>query len=94
MRLIDADELIERISRNDDLPWNLDKACQTAFISCLKHTKTAYDIDKVKTQLKNITLEELNVTEAQFEMDQGEYSCYCSISLYDATQIIERGGME
>lgn len=25
MRLVDVGELIERISRNDDLPWNLDK---------------------------------------------------------------------
>lgn len=56
MRLIDADELIESISRNDDLPWNLDKVCQAAFISCLKHTKTAYDVDDVIKKLLSESL--------------------------------------
>lgn len=56
MRLIDADELIERIKKNDDLPWNLDKVSQTAFVSCLKHTKTAYDVDDVIKRLLSESL--------------------------------------
>lgn len=43
MRLIDADFLIKEIKNNDNLPWNLDKISQTAFISCLEHTRTAYE---------------------------------------------------
>lgn len=53
MRLIDVDALIERINKNDDLPWNLDKTMQVAFISCLKHTPTAYDVDKMTEQLED-----------------------------------------
>ena len=33
--LIDADLLIERIRKNDDLPWNLDKLSQISFESCI-----------------------------------------------------------
>ena len=39
-RLIDADSLIERIRKNDDLPWNLDKLSQIAFESCIKAQPT------------------------------------------------------
>ena len=46
-RLIDADEFIERIKRNDDLPWNLGKVEQAAFESCVKHQPTAYDVEYV-----------------------------------------------
>ena len=52
MRLIDADKLIERIKENNDLPWNLSKVDQAAFISCLKHAETSYDIEKVGKQLE------------------------------------------
>lgn len=52
-RLIDADLLIERIRSNDDLPWNLDKVAQTAFESCVRHSSTAYDVDKVISGLKS-----------------------------------------
>lgn len=53
MRLIDADALIERINKNDDLPWNLDKTMQVVFISCLKHTPIAYDVYKMTEQLED-----------------------------------------
>lgn len=46
MRLIDADALIEEINKNDSLPWNLDRISQRAFVSCIEHTKTAYDVDE------------------------------------------------
>lgn len=34
-RLIDADLLIERIRKNDVLPWDLDKSSQIAFEYCI-----------------------------------------------------------
>ena len=62
MRLIDCDELIERIQRNDNLPWNLDKVSQTAFISCLKKTNTAYNVDEVIKQIQDLHLRLANDT--------------------------------
>lgn len=64
MRLIDADALIEKIKKNDGLPWHLDKISQCAFISCIKHAQTAYDVDKVVERLERTMLNRANPCEA------------------------------
>ncbi|MCD8068510.1 MAG: hypothetical protein LUE87_06445, partial [Lachnospiraceae bacterium] len=46
-KYIDADVLIERIEKNEDLSWNLDKVSQAAFISILNHIP-AVDVEPVR----------------------------------------------
>lgn len=46
MRPIDADEMIKEVEKNDSLPWNLDHISKVAFITCIKHMATLFDIRK------------------------------------------------
>lgn len=53
---------------------------------------TAYNPDKVVEQLTQESIKTLGISKTQFAMDEGEYSSYCSLSLYDAIEIVKKGG--
>ena len=63
-------------------------------LDAIDNLPIAYDPDKVVEQLTQESRKTLNVSEAQFDMDYGEYSSYCSLSLYDAIEIVKKGGQE
>lgn len=93
MRLIDADLLIERIKRNDDLPWNLDKIMQTAFESCVRHSPTAYDVDKVVERLEM----QRKIAEKDKKESFEEWRHYWEglMDAYEmAMEIVKKGGIE
>lgn len=49
----------------------------------------AFDLDKVINELEKLSIEELGVSESQFEMDKGEYSSYCTLCLYDVEKLLK-----
>lgn len=51
---------------------------------------TAFDLDKVIAELEKLSMEELGVSESQFEMDKGEYSSYCTLCLYDVIELLKK----
>ena len=55
----------------------------------IRSQPTAYDVDGVVEQLTQESIKTLGITETQFAMDKGEYSSYCSLSLYDAIRIMK-----
>ena len=50
----------------------------------------AFDLDKVIAELEKLSMEELGVSESQFEMDKGEYSSYCTLCLYDVVELLKK----
>lgn len=71
-RLIDADLLIERIRKNDDLPWNLDKISQIAFESCITAQPTA-KVPLIDTTNKWIPCSERVPEMHKEQLEDGEY---------------------
>ena len=51
---------------------------------------TAFDLDKVIAELEKLSIEELGVSESQFEIDKGEYSSYCTLCLYDVVELLKK----
>ena len=43
-------------------------------------------IEKLIGRLEEVTIETLGISKGQFAMDKGEYSSYCSLSLYDVKE--------
>lgn len=82
MRLIYADAMLERLEE-----WNtkdkIDKALYNFALNRVMEQPTAYDIDKVVEELKE---------SATYDTywDDGGYS----IDLYDAIEIVRRGGVD
>jgi len=60
-------------------------------IQNIKDEPTSYDVDGVVERLTQESIKTLGITETQFAMDKGEYSSYCSLSLYDAIRIVKGG---
>lgn len=54
----------------------------------------AYNVDKVIEQLEECAIIELGITKEKFEMDRGEYSGYCALSLTETKEIVKSGGIE
>lgn len=54
MRLIDADELIEYIQGSDELLDSKKDEC----IECINDCDTAYDMDKVVNEIKELSIRE------------------------------------
>lgn len=52
-RLIDADDLIDRIKRNDDLPWHLGNIDKVAFESCVKNQPTVFDVGEIAGRIES-----------------------------------------
>ena len=95
MILIDANELLKRICNEKCYHYHecRDDTDRCILYYYIKESPTAYDIDKVVEQLTQESIKTLGITETQFAMDKGEYSSYCSLSLYDAIKIV-KGGVE
>ena len=55
---------------------------------------TAFDKEKVIEELRQEAMHELGIPEERFNLDEGEYSSYCSISFSQAKRIVEKGGIE
>lgn len=51
---------------------------------------TALDVDKFIAELEKLSMEELGVSESQFEIDKGEYSSYCTLCLYDVVELLKK----
>ena len=45
---------------------------------------------KIISQLQEVAIKELGITKEQFAMDKGEYSSYCSLSLYDVKEQVNQ----
>ena len=60
------------------------------FIESEENIPTAFDVDKVIAELEKLSIEELGVSESQFEMDKGEYLSYCTLCLYDVVELLKK----
>lgn len=60
----------------------------------VKELPRAFDKERVLEGLRQEAMYELGVSEEEFDLDEGEYSAYCSIPFSQAKKIIEKGGME
>lgn len=99
MRLIDADELTEKLNEcfYDTTNPEARRAAHDTMALCqslVDEQPTAYDIDRVVERLEEKAIEELGIDKARFAMDRGEYSCYCSLCLSGAIEIVKSGGIE
>lgn len=47
-------------------------------------------IEKLNGSLEEVAIETLGISKGQFAMDKGEYSSYCSLSLYDVKEQANR----
>lgn len=90
MRLIDADSFNEQEVLGKLRTAEFDDEIKDV----IEKIPTAYDADKVVERLEDKTIEELGIDKARFEMDRGEYSCYCSLCLSDSVEIVKSGGIE
>ena len=86
MRLIDADELIELIKSHDDI--TLDRFSELAVCRVIREQPTAYDVEKVVTELE----EELN--NAKNYWDDSFYYTGKAIAYEDAIEIARKGGID
>lgn len=46
-------------------------------------------IEKLIERLEEVAIESLGINRSQFAMDKGEYSSYCSLSLYDVKENVK-----
>ena len=69
--------------------YELDKV-----IKMLQNIPTVFDKEKVIEELQQEALHELGISEKEFNLDEGEYSSYCSISFSQAKRIVEKGGLD
>ncbi len=96
--LISRSELLKNINNNyydtkNDVTRRMDYVTKAQICELIDHQPTVYDVDKVLEQLENVSIEELGINRTQFKMDEGEYSSYCSLSLYDVKEIVKSGGV-
>lgn len=92
MRLIDADDFFERMKNDTDLCAEMEKYGEKALKKYLDLQPTAYDIDKVVTELN-----ELDVTAIK-RYEGGTFGNYEGTDYYikksDAIKIVKLGGMD
>ena len=96
--LISRKALIKRFTFNSDgkriHEHDVDNFSVTVPISTVKsmirEMPTAFDVDKFIAELEKLSIEELGVSESQFEMDKGEYSSYCTLCLYDVAELLKK----
>ena len=63
-------------------------------VDYINELPAAYDVDKVVEQLEECAIIELGITKEKFEMDRGEYSSYCALSLTETKEIVKSGCIE
>lgn len=68
----------------------MERIVKAHFIEMIEKQPTAFDLDKVIAELEKLSIEELGVSESQFEMDKGEYSSYCTLCLYDVVELLKK----
>lgn len=92
MRLIDADKIdFEKVFIGaSDFAKDTREAAQ----KLIDEQPIAYDVDKVVKKFEECAIIELGITKEKFEMDRGEYSSYCTLSLTETKEIIKSGGIE
>ncbi len=99
MRLIDADELRKQLSTmcplyaTDEYDYCTKDILDKVDVLVQKQP-TAYDVDKVVKELEECAIIELGITKEKFEMDRGEYSGYCALSLTETKEIVKSGCIE
>lgn len=88
MRLIDADKL-RTILTDEEGPC----ALQTALIGIIDAQPTAYDVDKVVEQLKELKKYNLNLADGMLDMQSHGLGRHF-ICLEDAIEIVKAGGID
>lgn len=88
MRLIDADKL-RTILTDEECPC----ALQTALIGIIDAQPTAYDVDKVVEQLKELKKYNLNLADGMLDMQSHGLGRHF-ICLEDAIEIVKAGGID
>lgn len=92
MRLIDADTIDFSKAFGGSSSFMRDMIAKAQ--NLIDVQPTAFDKEKVLDELRQEAMYELGVPEEEFDLDEGEYSAYCSIPFSQAKKIIEKGGME
>ena len=93
--LISRSELLEKIDSYiydtvNPEKRRMERIVKALFIELIEKQPTAFDLDKVIAELEKLSIEELGVSESQFEMDKGEYSSYCTLCLYDVVELLKK----
>lgn len=86
--LINRKALMEHIE-SEYRQWGEDYDAEQ-ILGDIEDFPTALDVDKFIAELEKLSIEELGVSESQFEMDKGEYSSYCTLCLYDVAELLKK----
>ena len=102
--LLEELKTLERLVRDrvTDTPW--DSPCRQRYQAQLfererlkelvEKMPIAFDKEKVMEELRQEAMHVLGIPEERFNLDEGEYSSYCSISFSQAKKIVEKGGIK